>query len=63
MLHNSIWKAIFVYFVLIQYTGSLVYLIYTGDSDNYNDNYDNDSYDYLWIYRVSEVPEENVGWV
>lgn len=58
VLHNTIWKAIFVYFVLIQYTGSLVYLIYTGDSDNYND-----SYDYLWIYRVSEVPEENVGWV
>ncbi len=46
-----------MYFVLVQYTGTLVYLIYTSDSDIY----DNDNYDYLWIYRVSEVPEENVG--
>ncbi len=56
VLHNTIWKALFVYFVLVQYTGTLVYLIYTSDSDIY----DNDNYDYLWIYRVSEVPEENV---
>lgn len=33
------------------YTGTFVYLIYTVDFDD----------DYLWIYRVSEAPEENVG--
>lgn len=55
-----IFKAIFVYFVLYIHLlhCTLVYLIYTVDFDN-----DNDNYDYLGIYRVSEVPEENVGWV